>query len=100
MIDPAAVVITLAAFLLAVVVLTMLSAMYSRRLKFKERQLELAAAQATPATGPDAARIEQMEARLRVLERIATDRGADLAREIEDLREAAPRHLALEGELN
>ena len=33
-----------------------------------------------------ASHVEQLEARVRVLERIATDKGADLAQQIEDLR--------------
>ena len=34
-----------------------------------------------------ASHVEQLEARVRVLERIATDKGADLAQQIEDLRD-------------
>lgn len=64
-----------------------------RQMAFKERQLELE--HGGGARGIDsetAARIEQMEQRLRVLERIATDSNAtpsaELAREIEALRHA------------
>ena len=62
---------------------------YKRRLTNREKELELqiqlAEAQAR-AGGGEPARIEQ---RLRVLERIATDKGSTLAAEIEDLREPA-----------
>ena len=34
-----------------------------------------------------AAKAQKLEARVRVLERIATDRGSDLAMQIEDLRD-------------
>ncbi len=62
-----------------------------RQMAFKERQLELEHASGNGGLGADAAaRLEQMEQRLRVLERIATDStttpSADLAREIEALR--------------
>ena len=58
---------------------------YKRRLSFKERQLELRASQ-VPAPTVD---VERLEARLRVLERIATAKSTDLAAQIEDLREPA-----------
>ena len=62
-----------------------------RGIAFKERQLELQQSVPAPAISSDtAARLDQMEQRLRVLERIATDRtalpSAELAREIEALR--------------
>ena len=48
-----------------------------------------------------ASHVEQLEARVRVLERIATDKGADLAQQIESLRdETAPVLAAPEKELN
>ncbi len=55
---------------------------YRRRLAHRERMAELAAAK--PAETPAAARIE---ARLRVLERIATDKSGNLAASIEHLRD-------------
>jgi hypothetical protein len=62
---------------------------HNRRLKHREKELELqvrlAEAQSRKGGG-DAAQLEQ---RLRVLERIATDKGTTLAAEIEDLREGA-----------
>lgn len=65
------------------------SSIHKRDLRFKERKLELEAAKAGNQS-PDAARkIEQLEQRVRVLERLATDRGQDLALQIENLRGSA-----------
>ena len=61
--------------------------MFKRWAKLKEKQLELAAHEAADRAATQAAHIERLEQRMRVLERIATDRGADLAAEIEDLRD-------------
>ena len=60
---------------------------YKRRLAFKERQLELTASHTAEKAAQYAAHTERLEARVRVLERIATDKGADLASAIEDLRD-------------
>lgn len=57
-----------------------------RWIKLKERQLDHAATLAADKAATQAAHIERLEQRTRVLERIATDRGADLAAQIEDLR--------------
>lgn len=66
---------------------------YKRRLAFKERKLELAAKESADQAAHFAAQAQKLEARVRVLERIATDRegqgAAALAAEIEDLRTAA-----------
>jgi len=69
------------------VVFGVLSDMYKRRLRFKERELELMASNTAEKAAQYAAQLERMEQRMRVLERIATDKGADLAQEIEDLRD-------------
>ena len=52
--------------------------------KMIEKQSELTAEKAAQY----AAQTERLEARVRVLERIATDRGVDVADEIEKLRDA------------
>ena len=59
-------------------------------IKFKERQMELQATMTAEKAAQYAAHTERLEQRVRVLERIATDGGADLAREIEQLRDARP----------
>ena len=60
---------------------------YKRRLRFKERELELLANNTAEKAAQYAAHNERLEARVRVLERIATDKGQDLAAAIEDLRD-------------
>ena len=60
---------------------------YKRRLAFKERELELLASNTAEKAAQYAAQAERLEARVRVLERIATDKTADVALQIEGLRE-------------
>lgn len=60
-----------------------------RWLDLKEKQLELATHEAADKAAHQAVHIEKLEARMRVLERIATDKSSSLAAEIEDLREPA-----------
>ena len=59
---------------------------FKRWLKLKEKQLDHAAVLAADKDAAQAAHIERLEQRMRVLERIATDKGSDLAAQIEDLR--------------
>lgn len=59
---------------------------FKRWLKLKEKQLDHAAVLAADKAAAQAAHIERLEQRMRVLERIATDKGSDLAAQIEDLR--------------
>lgn len=61
--------------------------LYKRRLSFKERELELLASQTAEKAAQYAAQAERLEARVRVLERIATDKSADVALQIEGLRD-------------
>lgn len=58
----------------------------NRWLRHKERAMELMASQSAQDAAHYAAKVEKLEKRVRVLERLATDRGADLALAIEDLR--------------
>lgn len=60
-----------------------------RRMDLRRRELELAAAQSAERAAAAAAASEQLEARVRVLERIATNRASSLAHEIDSLRIAA-----------
>ena len=62
-------------------------------LKVKEKQIEAQSTLAAEKTAQYAAHVERIEARLRVLEQIVTDRGADTANQIEALRE----HARIEG---
>ena len=68
------------------------SEVYQRKLGLREREIELALQNgASRSDGAAAATIEKLEARVRVLERIATDAdaklGRDVARQIEALRD-------------
>ena len=57
---------------------------------YQQRRMELNASLVAEKAAQYAARTEQLEQRVRVLERIATDRGADLSDEIERLRDERP----------
>ena len=67
-------------------VLILIGSIFQRYMRFKERQLGLTADRTAEKAAQYASHVEQLEARVRVLERIATDKGADLAQQIEDLR--------------
>jgi hypothetical protein len=56
-------------------------------LKMKERQMEIQSSQTAEKAAQYAAHTERLEQRVRVLERIATDKGADLSDQIEALRD-------------
>jgi hypothetical protein len=53
---------------------------------YQHRRMELEASMVAEKAAQYAAQTERLEARVRVLERIATDGGSDLSREIEQLR--------------
>jgi hypothetical protein len=69
------------------VIAGVLGDMYKRHLKFKERQLELLGNQTAEKAAQYAAHSERLEQRVRVLERIVTDKGMIVADEIESLRD-------------
>lgn len=56
-------------------------------LRLKERQLEAQSQLTAEKTAQYAAHTERLEARVRVLERIAVDKGVDLSDEIDALRD-------------
>ena len=60
---------------------------YKRKLKLREKQLELQSTMTAEKAAQYASHTERLEQRVRVLERIITDKGTDLATEIEDLRD-------------
>ncbi|PAL20258.1 hypothetical protein [Sphingopyxis sp. GW247-27LB] len=70
------------------VVLGIGSDMFRRHLKFKERQLTAMSHETAEKAAQYAAQTERLEERVRVLERIVTDKGVDVADEIEKLRDA------------
>ena len=59
-------------------------------LRIKEKQLERQSDLTAEKSAQYAAHTERLEQRMRVLERIATDRGADLSDEIGRLHDARP----------
>ncbi|WP_226017961.1 hypothetical protein [Novosphingobium sp. FKTRR1] len=73
---------------------------YKRRLAFKERQLDMLSRQNAAQAAQAAAHTERLEQRLRVLERIVTDRSMGLAAQIEDLREPVAEHRAEDLKVN
>jgi hypothetical protein len=58
-------------------------------LKIKEKQIEAQTSLAAEKSAQYASHVERIEQRLRVLEQIVTDRGADTAAQIEALRDHA-----------
>ncbi len=76
----------LLSFVVAVVVIRTVGEVWTRHLRLKERQLEVQAAGFANNDPEQSAKSDRLEKRVQVLERLATDRGQDLAREIEDLR--------------
>jgi len=70
--------------LIAVTIL--IGTIFKRIMSYKEKQLTLTADRTAEKAAQYGAHIERLEARVRVLERIATDKDADLAQQIEDLR--------------
>ena len=73
-----------------VAIIAVLGNSYHRRLNHKERIAELRTnASAAAAPIERTAQVERLEHRIRVLERIATDKSSTLATQIESLREPA-----------
>ena len=64
--------------------------MFKRWLKHKEHMATALNAQTAEKAAQYAAHTERLEQRMRVLERIVTDRGIDVADEIERLRDQRP----------
>ena len=68
-------------------------------LKLKERQMELNANNIAEKAAQYAADKGRLEERVAVLERIITDQGYSLAKEIEELRSLPPRSVAPQQDL-
>ncbi|MDZ4308240.1 hypothetical protein [Allopontixanthobacter sp.] len=80
--------------LIALIAFGMGGAIHKRDLAFKQRKLELEAGKGSTIGSEAAQKIETLEQRVRVLERLATDRGQDLALQIENLRGSTPPEIA------
>jgi hypothetical protein len=70
------------------VIAGVVSDIYKRNFKLRERQLELMGSETAEKAARYAAQTERLEQRVRVLERILTDRSHNVAEEIERLRDA------------
>jgi hypothetical protein len=88
MIGPGEVMIALIVVGLPVMFLMILA---NRFFKFREKQLEVQAMNAAEKAAQYAARSGELEERVRILEQIVTDGGAQTAAQIEALRQTAPR---------
>jgi hypothetical protein len=84
---PAEAIIAVAVAGVAIGVLIVIGTVFKRFMSYKERQLTLMADKTAEKAAQYAAHVERLEERMRVLERIATDKGADVAAQIENLRE-------------
>ncbi|WP_067734443.1 hypothetical protein [Novosphingobium naphthalenivorans] len=74
-----------------IAIVFILAGVYKRHLAFQERKLEIMAGQTAEKAAQYAAQNTQLENRVRVLERIATEGGSnDLATQIEALRSSEP----------
>jgi hypothetical protein len=83
------------AIMLAIVVIglptIMLMMAFNRFFKFREKKLEVEAMHAAEKAAQYAARSSELEERVRVLEQIVTDTGAQTAAQIEALRKPVRR---------
>jgi hypothetical protein len=61
--------------------------MHKRRMKLREREMELMSHQTAEKAAQYAAHTERLEQRVRVLERIITDKGMGVSDQIEMLRD-------------
>ena len=68
------------------VIFGVLDSMQKRRIKLRERELDLLGTQTAEKAAQYAAHTERLEQRVRVLEQIVTDRGTETAAQIEALR--------------
>lgn len=94
---------TIAAVVLGGIVIAVIMTIgeaFKRFMAYKERQIGLTADSTAEKAAQYASHVERLEARVRVLERIATDKGADLAQQIDDLRDEPVRLTKPEKELN
>ena len=84
-----------------IAVLITVGTMFKRFMAYKERQLGLTADRTAEKAAQYAAQVERLEERMRVMERITTDSGVNVAQQIESLRgEPAPRIAEQKGEPN
>ena len=91
MIGPGEVMIALIIIGLPVILLMIVA---NRWFRLRERKLEVEASLAAEKAAQYASRSHELEERVRVLEQIVTDRGAETAAQIEALRAPSPRRVS------
>lgn len=72
---------------LMIPILAIISRSVARLIRFKEKQMEMIGVQSAEKAAQYAAQTERLEQRVRVLERIVTDKGIVVSDEIERLRD-------------
>jgi hypothetical protein len=72
---------------LMIPIVAIISRTVTKMIALKEKQLEVQTSMTAEKSAQYAAHTERLEARVRVLERIATDKGVDLSEEINALRD-------------
>jgi len=75
---------------LLIPIVAILAGVMKHYLSLKEREIEAVTRQSAEKAAQYAAQTERLEQRVRVLERIVTDKGIDVADEIERLRDQRP----------
>jgi hypothetical protein len=71
----------------------MIYAYHEKKLKLRQKELDVLGRRAAQDSADHAARIEWLEERMGVVERIVTDRGLSLSDEIERLRDRPVREI-------
>ena len=71
-------------------IVAILAGVMTKYLSIRERQIDAATSQSAEKAAQYAAHTERLEQRVRVLERIVTDKGVVVADEIERLRDDRP----------
>ncbi|MBA4747841.1 MAG: hypothetical protein H2056_03910 [Sphingopyxis sp.] len=77
-------------FALMIPIVAILARTATKWMALREKQLEQQSTMTAEKAAQYAAHTERLEQRVRVLERIATDKGVDVAAEIEALRDERP----------
>lgn len=90
MTGPAAVMLALVVIGLPTVMIMLIA---NRFFRYREKRLEVEALNAAEKAAQYASRSSELEERVRVLEQIVTDGGAQTAAQIEALRRAPPRRV-------
>jgi hypothetical protein len=85
--NPDAIFVLIPITALMIPIVAIISRTVTKMIALKEKQLEVQTSMTAEKSAQYAAHTERLEARVRVLERIATDKGVDLSNEIESLRD-------------